>query len=351
MSRLKILDGLRVVAIIMVILFHYFYLYNGQFYNITIIDKNYFKYGYLGVQLFFIISGFVITLTLTKCSNFLSFIVKRWIRLFPGMIICSVLTFLIISIFDTKNYFPESKRLINLIISNTFVSPSVINPLFKVKTAYIDPPYWSLWVEIQFYVIIGVIYFLDKINFIRNFLILSVFLATLFFISHETSLLPHKTNLLLSIVLEIFNFSKHALWFALGVLIYQLYYFDHNKYINYILIVCIVILQLWFLNFEYYSFIFISLCTFIFYSFLYNQKILVFLTNNLFQKLGIASYSIYLIHQNLGILLLSKLEDSFGSVNLIVPLIIMFAFFYIGIILYKNFEKPLGSYLKNKLNI
>ena len=350
MERLKTLDGLRVVAIIMVMLFHYSYLFNGQFYNISLPDKNYFKYGYLGVELFFIISGFVITLTLTKSKGFFNFLKKRWIRLFPGMLICSLLTFIIISLFDSENYFPDSKKIVNLLVSNSFLSPAVINPVLKIKTAYIDAPYWSLWVEIQFYITIGLTYFLNKTSFIRNFLILSISLALLFFVSHQFDFLPSKINWFLRVILEIFNFFLFFLWFVLGVLIFKLYYTNKNRWIV-LLIFVVALLQLWFLNFEYYSIFFMLICTFVFYSFLYNQKLLGFLTNSLFQKIGIASYSIYLLHQNIGILLLSKLDRFFGKINFILPLIIILGFSYIGILLYNNFEKPFGNYLKRKLKI
>lgn len=350
MERLKILDGLRVVAIVMVMLFHYSYLFNGQFYNITLPDKNYFKYGYLGVQLFFIISGFVITLTLTKSNGYLNFVKKRWIRLFPGMLICSILTFAVISIFDIQNNFPESKKLTNLLVSNTFISPAVINPVFKIKTSYIDAPYWSLWVEIQFYILIGIIYFLNKANFIRNFLIVSVILSVLFFVSHQFDLFPYKVNWFLRVVLEIFNFSQHALWFVLGVLVYKLY-FGGNDLRAFVLVFVISILQLWFLKFEYYSIIFMLVCFFVFYSFIYNQKLLSFLTANFFQKIGIASYSIYLIHQNLGIFLIGKLERIFGQLDYLLPLFVIIFFCYFGFLLYSYFEKPFGTFLKKKLKI
>ncbi len=140
MKRLKILDGLRVLAIIFVMLFHYLYLYNGKHYDLFFIDKSYFKYGFLGVQLFFIISGFVITLTLTRSNNFLIYLKKRWIRLYPAMFLCSLITFTVVSLFDFENFFPESKRVINLLVSNTFIAPSLVNQLPNVQVSYIDPP-------------------------------------------------------------------------------------------------------------------------------------------------------------------------------------------------------------------
>lgn len=333
----------------MVMLFHYSYLFNGEFYDIGVPVKSFFKYGYLGVQLFFIISGFVITLTLTKSPSFLVFLKKRWIRLFPGMLICSVLTFVLITIFDTGNLFPDSKKTVNLLISNTFISPSVINPIFNVKTSYIDAPYWSLWVEIQFYILIGVIFFLNRKFFIRNFILSSIFLSGLFFISHNTNILPEKTNWFLRVFLEIFNFSEHALWFVLGVLVYQLYYF--SKSCRLLLVFCIILLQLCFSKFEIPIILFMVICILVFYSFIYNQKLLRVLENSLFQKLGIVSYSIYLIHQNLGLLIINKFSPRLGKLNFLLPFLNIMLFCFIGIILYKHFEKPFGKYLKNKLKI
>ena len=73
--RIDFLDGLRGVAIILVILYHAyarwptFVPYETTFGNIL-----FFKYGYLGVQLFFLISGFVILLSLDNCKSFKNFI-------------------------------------------------------------------------------------------------------------------------------------------------------------------------------------------------------------------------------------------------------------------------------------
>lgn len=349
MVRLKILDGLRVIAILIVMLFHYLYLFNNKYYDVNFIDKSFFKYGYLGVQLFFIISGFVITMSLTKSNNIFTFLKKRWSRLFPAMLFCSFLTFIVITLFDTENLFPESKRIANLIISNTFIAPSLINPFISGKLSYIDPPYWSLWVEIQFYILIGIIYFLNKRNFIQNFIFVSIILSFLYFISHDTKILPKNIEWFLRVVLEIFNFSVHALWFVLGVLLYKLYFITKDIK-TYILISIVIFLQLLFSNFETHIVVFTVFCILIFYCFLYNQKILGFLTNSIMQKIGISSYAIYLLHQNMGILIINKVYINFGNVSLFVPILIMIGFSIAGVLIYKYFEKPFGLFLKNKLS-
>ncbi len=205
-----------------------------------------------------------------------------------------------------------------------------------------------MWVEIQFYVVIGLIYFINKKNFIRNFIVISVFLSGLFYISHDTNLLPIKVEWFTRVVLEIFNFSKHALWFVIGVLIYKLY-FGGKDYKIFITTLLVIVLQLIFTNFATHIMLFTILCVFIFYSFLYNQKLLKFLTGSIIQKIGIASYSIYLIHQNIGILIINKFHLIFGKANFILPILITIIFCSAGLIIYKYFEKPFGNYLRNKL--
>lgn len=94
------------MAILMVLLFHYFsrwtFLYPYK-------DKyDFFTYGKMGVQFFFIISGFVILYTLENTTNFITFWKKRMVRLFPSMLIASIITYFVFVLFDTKCLFPTS---------------------------------------------------------------------------------------------------------------------------------------------------------------------------------------------------------------------------------------------------
>ena len=101
--HLSVVDGLRGVAILGVICFHYLYnaappghanLYPfGYALNWLPI----FKYGFLGVNLFFVISGFVIAMTLERCSGVLDFARRRFARLWPALLVCSILTYAVVS--------------------------------------------------------------------------------------------------------------------------------------------------------------------------------------------------------------------------------------------------------------
>ncbi|HTD39422.1 MAG TPA: acyltransferase family protein, partial [Mucilaginibacter sp.] len=80
--RIELLDSFRFIAILSVMLFHFTYSWTardpyGKFF------LHIFHYGYLGVQFFFMISGFVISYTLENTPNLLSFYKNRFSRLFP----------------------------------------------------------------------------------------------------------------------------------------------------------------------------------------------------------------------------------------------------------------------------
>ena len=91
-NKILFLDGLRGIAILMVVIWHAYgsayaeYLPYGDQYNVIPI-----RFFGFGVHLFFIISGFVILMTLERCSTLLDFALRRWLRLFPAMLVASVI--------------------------------------------------------------------------------------------------------------------------------------------------------------------------------------------------------------------------------------------------------------------
>jgi len=141
-SRLASLDLLRLVAALAVVCFHY--LFRGPIAGD--IDAGYPAaapfaiYGYLGVSLFFLISGFVITWS-AEGRTWQEFAVARFVRLYPGFLLCMTLTFVVLSIADNPR-FPTnvSIYLANLsMFARAFGRPSM------------DGVYWSIMLEIVFY--------------------------------------------------------------------------------------------------------------------------------------------------------------------------------------------------------
>jgi peptidoglycan/LPS O-acetylase OafA/YrhL len=343
-DRVAILDGLRVIAISMVMIFHFYSCFESTYYSYSFKSPKIFSYGYLGVQFFFIISGFVITLSLTKCKSFFDFIKKRFIRLIPGMLICSLLTFITFNLFDDKNIISPASSIINLLVSNTFIPPNIINTIFKGNVSYIDASYWSLWVELQFYFLAGFIYFLSPAKFLRNFTIISLVLVVLIYCSDKEIVFSGKILWFTKVFLGIFSLSKSILWFLEGVIINFLY-FSNKNINNNILLLLIFFIQI-LISMDVVITFFVLLSMTVFYCFLNTPRILNFLTKPIIQKIGVASYSIYLIHENIGLLIINKLSIFFGNLNWVIPIILIFLFSIFGILSFKYLENPIGRRLK-----
>jgi peptidoglycan/LPS O-acetylase OafA/YrhL len=62
-------------------------------YGTALADPPGVRFGEFGVQLFFVISGFVIAMTLERCKTPREFVVRRYARLGPAMLLSGMITF------------------------------------------------------------------------------------------------------------------------------------------------------------------------------------------------------------------------------------------------------------------
>ena len=163
------IDGLRAIAVISVVLFHAF-------------PDSIFKSGFVGVDVFFVISGFLISTIIFKGMNrriegtgeskpfsFIDFYSRRVRRIFPSLIFC-LLTFLVLGWFvllpDEYSLFGKHTLGASAYVSNLllwseagdyFQTASQTKPLLHL---------WSLGIEEQFYLIWPLVLFIAyKLNF------------------------------------------------------------------------------------------------------------------------------------------------------------------------------------------
>ena len=163
------IDGLRAIAVISVVLFHAF-------------PDSIFKSGFVGVDIFFVISGFLISTIIFKGMNrrieetgesrpfsFIDFYSRRVRRIFPSLVFC-LLTFLVLGWFvllpDEYSLFGKHTLGASAYVSNLllwseagdyFQTASQTKPLLHL---------WSLGIEEQFYLIWPLVLFIAyKLNF------------------------------------------------------------------------------------------------------------------------------------------------------------------------------------------
>jgi len=147
-NRLIELDALRGIAALSVVVFHYTTHY-AKLYGHTAPWPFDFSIGRYGVDLFFMISGYVIFLTLDKTRTPQEFIVSRFSRLYPVYWIAVLLTYSITSAFSLPRY--------QISLTDAVINLSMVQELATVP--HVDNVYWTLHRELGFYVLIGSLFY------------------------------------------------------------------------------------------------------------------------------------------------------------------------------------------------
>lgn len=149
-ERLKTLDVLRGIAALAVTWFHFSRITPGVPPNSFLLTSG--TYGWTGVEVFFMISGFVIPLSLQKAQyhvrDFVRFFAKRLVRLEPPYLASIVITLLVRLLLYGTIQHQTPVTMVNLLLH-----PFYLTGVFKLP--WLVPVYWTLAVEIQFYILIG----------------------------------------------------------------------------------------------------------------------------------------------------------------------------------------------------
>ena len=224
MSKLKSLtsdyrpdiDGLRALAVLSVVFFH--------------ASPHWLQGGFVGVDIFFVISGFLITKHILHTLgggqfSFADFVVRRILRLFPSLIVVFLASLIFgwIALFPdeysqlAKHIFSAAAFFLNFILvqeSGYFDNSSITKPMLHL---------WSLSVEEQFYIIWPLILLIGYKVGVN----LSVILGIIFFSSLLVCL-----SLVSRFPVEMFYFPIGRLWEFLtgGFLSFLIVYRDKTGY-------------------------------------------------------------------------------------------------------------------------
>lgn len=149
--RLLGLDGLRFVAAMAVLAYHFTARDSDAWgadtrpWEVWPGLSKITQYGNLGVQLFFVISGFVILMSAWGRSP-RQFVVSRATRLLPAYWVAVLATgFLLLVLW------PAKKMAVWQVVTNL----TMVQTAFDVT--HVDGVYWTLWAELRFYVLIGLL--------------------------------------------------------------------------------------------------------------------------------------------------------------------------------------------------
>lgn len=237
------IEFLRSLSVTAVILYH---LYPTKFVN-----------GYLGVDIFFVVSGFIITKSVMSkqmdWNSIILFYKRRILRLLPALYLVLFFTAVISLFLDTPH---ASKNIGQAIIATTTY---LANVFYYTEIDYFNEfqsvsplvHTWSLSLEEQFYLLFPILFFLlrsQKKQLIGFMLLLSI--SFIFYVQSDDILyrhyMPHLRiwQLLIGVIFALvnFEFKNKFLHLLLTVLsLYILFGAYTNDYINIIITIGIAL--------------------------------------------------------------------------------------------------------------
>lgn len=204
--RFFLLDGLRGIAAIAVMLFHVFPAFPGGLIS----------HGYLAVDFFFLLSGFVIALNyeakLNAGMQLRRFVALRLIRLYP-LAVAAVLSSAILKLIYPQPQIPDAVFLSNLIANALLIPNTLVTSAEKFPFLL---PSWSLFCEIIVNLVYAFVTPILKDSILKTVAVIAgIALAYLTFTEGTVQTLYH--NVSYGIIRTVFSFS-------LGVLFFRIFY-------------------------------------------------------------------------------------------------------------------------------
>jgi len=302
-QREPVYDGLRAVAILMVLYWHCFnnliHTQNAIAFRIITLSSS---YCWSGVDLFFVLSGFLLGRILLKNKNsknyFKTFYIRRVCRIFP-------LYYLYFTIFLVL-YFSGLKTKIPWLFENTLplwsyatYTQNFLMAKFETLGSHGMVSTWSLAVEEQFYLILPILVFIfNKSKMIWLFLLFFI-LAFVFRITSSNwiesfALIQCRADsLLIGIIIALFV-SNHQ---------FQLFYLRNKNIFKGILVlymIVYVLISVRVLSINYYilnSYFAVFYALIIVIIAIDKRTLLHHILENIYlQRIGVISYGIYMYH-------------------------------------------------------
>jgi peptidoglycan/LPS O-acetylase OafA/YrhL len=334
------IDGLRAIAVVSVILYHA---------NINIFNYKIFSGGFVGVDIFFVISGYLITslilkeLKTTGKFSFLNFYQRRAMRILPALffVIAASLPFAWLYLLP-GSLLDFSKSILYSIGFSSNYYFYFSNLQYGTEDSFLKPflHTWSLSVEEQFYILFPVTIIIVYKFFKKN---LFKVIISFIIISFISAIYTSGSNPSAS-----FYFLHTRIWELLsGSILAYIEIKKKNKFSNKLLYqfgsltgLVIITFSVFFLNDKisntplYLLLVIIGTCFVIKFcnknNFTYN-----ILSNKLFVNTGLISYSLYLWHYPI----FAFYRYAFASGNILIKIFTGFLIVILSIFTYFYIEK------------
>jgi len=183
MNRIKSLDGIRAISIFMVLLGHC-----ADTIGPVITDNNIFPFfanARLGVRIFFVISGYLITTILIKERNkpgpiiLAHFYIKRTLRIFPVfylyiIVLILLKNFFIPTLFDNYEWIAFAS-VFGWNYAHLFIAPNAANE----NVVWFFGHFWTLSMEEQFYLLWPITFIKISVFWLKRLILGIIILAPL----------------------------------------------------------------------------------------------------------------------------------------------------------------------------
>ncbi|ROV59630.1 acyltransferase [Vibrio ponticus] len=322
-KRLLELDALRGLAALAVVIFHYLYRYD-EIYGHDTLNVEWSYLGKYGVHLFFMVSGFVIFWTLNRIERPLDFVISRFSRLYPAYWLAVILTFGVVYIFGLPG-------------REVDIQTAVLNFLMfqeYLRISHVDGVYWTLTVELTFYFWVFVLYAFSQLRWVElifTCLVLASVLNSLGYIEVHPAI--YKLFLM-----------KYIALFLSGICFFNIVNKSKSK-LTLISLTIALLSSVFIFSLE--VFLIIAIFHVVFYLSVTGR--IKFMTHKSLVFLGGLSYSLYLLHQNIGYVIINLSYDmQFNPwVGIICATVISLLFATMSM---KFVEKPALSYIRRRYN-
>ena len=323
-NRLLELDVLRGCAAAAVALFHYTVRYQ-QLYGFRIAPDVTLPHGALGVEFFFCISGFVIFMTLERTRRPMDFVVSRFSRLWPAYIAAMVLTFTAVHLIGLPGR------------STTFVQALINLTMFQemLHVPDVDVVYWSLQVELIFYCWMFTAYCTGMLAHMRVVLCLALlpplaYFAAQHYFHHELSYLAGQLLLV-----------RYAPYFVIGISAYNLYIRRPHAQLD-LALMAAAVLVIYICMSTPEAAIALFACL-VFCALALGR--LHWIARGPFIFLGSISYTFYLVHQNIGYIVIRAASERGVPPDLAIALALVVTVL-LATLLTRTVERPARSWIR-----